>query len=144
MTLAFCGYLLLLACSDGRRSHVSECGGMWQQKKSTSCVPKLLCFDVLQTVLKHAVSKIKHVTQVHAVLSIYIYVQRFCLMLFLLLINKSVVSKICAVSKITLYTVWLLLIFSGFSFKKKKKKTRCKNFRSYYINCVMKTKSTWI
>lgn len=118
MNLAFCGYLLLLACSVRKRSHLSERGGMWQQKKSTSGVAKLLCFDVLQTVLKHAVSKLKHVTQVHAVHNKSRY--RGFALAFLLLINKSVFFKICAVSKFTLFTVWLLLV----SFKREKKTLR--------------------
>jgi len=104
MNLVLCGYLLLLACSDRKRSRLSEHGGMWQRKKSTSWVTQLLCFDVLQTVLKHAVSKLKHVIQVHAVHNIYLSTEVLS-HAFLLLINKSVVSKFCAVSEITLYTV---------------------------------------
>lgn len=132
MNLAFCGYLLLLACSDWKRSHLPERGGMRQQEKSTSCVAKLLCFDVLQSVLKHAVSKLKHVTKVHAVHNMYLCTEVLSYA-FLLLINKSVVSRFCAVSKITLYTVWLLLVFSRFFFQK--------------VNIwivVMRAKSTWI
>lgn len=40
---------------------------------------------------------------------------------FLLLINKSVVFRFCAVSKFTLFTVWLLLV----SFIKENKTLRC-------------------
>lgn len=112
--LAFCGYLLLLACSVRKRSYLSEQHGMWQEKKSTSGAAKLLCFGVLQTVLKHAVSKLKHVTQVHAVHNRSVY-RDFVLCFF------AANQQICSLQILCCQQVYIIPSLIAFCLLQKKK-----------------------
>lgn len=111
MNLAFCGYLLLLACSVRKRDIM----GCDNKRSPVLVLQNCSALNVLQTVLKHAVPKLKHVTKC------MLHTTDLCTGVlscaFLLLIKKSVVFRFCAVSKFTLFTLRLLLV----SFKKEKK-----------------------